>query len=124
MALTANLTLTVDGVSRSYNELDEKATGKELPGRKRKVALSDGESMFRVSHEEKGARERALVELSEIRVNATTEAQSTQKVYIVLDQPAGPNLRRSELKALAVTLCTWLTANSGANLDAVLLGEA
>lgn len=118
MALSSNLTIVVGGVSRAYNE-----TGTLPQGKVRTAILTNGQAGMRISHEEKGARDRALVEFTEDTANVTTGAPLKQKFHIVIDQPQQPNLDAAALKAMIMAGCLWLTADSGANLDRILIGE-
>ena len=116
MALSNNLTITINALARSYNE-----TGTLPKGKIRTASITGGQAGLKISHEERASRDRGLVEFSEVTQDATTGLTTGQKFHLVIDQPMQPNMKLAELELLVRGSLTWLLADD--NLNRVLIGE-
>jgi hypothetical protein len=83
----STIAVTVDSVERTHATAWDSAYSKQIAAGNtaiRKVAITDGESLVRISHEEKNERKRHLAQMKETVVDSDGVSR-TRSVHIVVE---------------------------------------
>lgn len=118
MALSDPQSLTIATLTSSLPKTEQERTANGY-------TTADGSVKLTVSHQY-GRRNRSIVRIDFNKISADPLTDVKQKlsssVYILVDRPP-VGFTAVELKDISVSLTTWLTGTSNANLLKVLGGE-
>lgn len=118
-------TLTINSVGRNYTTAWDGEFGKDIAAGNtvvKKVAITNGNSLLRISHSESKGVERHLFAVRDC-INAGQDTEQVVSAHVVITFPTDDTSAQTNATSLAMGAISALTATAGALLVKLAAGE-